>query len=221
MWQIDLLNDPLYSAPEVPQTSPLFLPFHPSGRPSLPPNTQHRGCAWLKHYNSSRKWPFLRNFQGAVKGRRLMPGQALQGTGTPPLLSSLPISFTPLPLSSHHPHTANDGMSHANETLSNRITLNASARVHLVKSCFADTLLAFCYSGKIQQWDTLRSLLIIPFGDVFFFIPLWLIWWGTWTSSCLSSQKSQSLSSVKGHDFPLWHKLRSFCRENVSTPRSL
>lgn len=172
MWQIDLLNDPLYSAPEVPQTSPLFLPFHPSGRPSLPPNTQHRGCAWLKHYNSSRKWPFLRNFQGAVKGRRLMPGQALQGTGTPPLLSSLPISFTPLPLSSHHPHTANDGMSHANETLSNRITLNASARVHLVKSCFADTLLAFCYSGKIQQWDTLRSLLIIPFGDVFFYTAL-------------------------------------------------
>lgn len=168
MWQIDPLNDPLYSAPEVPQTSPLFLPFHPSGPPALLPNTQHRGCAWLKHYNSSRKWPFLRNFQGAVKGRRLMPGQALQGTGTPPtpLLSSLPISFTPLPLSSHHPHTANNGMSHANETLSNRIILNANAHVHLVKSCFVDTLLAFCYSGKTQR-GALRSLLIIPFEDVF------------------------------------------------------
>lgn len=62
----------------------------------LPPNTQHRGCAWVKHYNSSRKWPFLRNFQGAVKGRRLMPGQALQGTWTPPHFSLLyPFLSTP------------------------------------------------------------------------------------------------------------------------------
>lgn len=99
----------------------------PSIRSSLlPSNTQHRGCAWVKHYNSSRKWPFLRNFQGAVKGRRLMPGQALQGTGTPPpFLSSLPISFTPLLLPSHHPHTVNNGMSHANERFSNGIALNA------------------------------------------------------------------------------------------------
>lgn len=94
------------------------------------------------------------------------PSSPGDGDPPPPLLSSLPISFTPLPLSSHHPHTANNGMSHANETLSNRIILNANAHVHLVKSCFVDTLLAFCYSGKTQR-GALRSLLIIPFEDVF------------------------------------------------------
>lgn len=97
----------------------------------LLPNTQHRGCAWVKHYNSSRKWPFLRNFQGAVKGRRLMPGQTLQGTGTPPPLPhfSLPYPFLlpthPQPPPLHHLHAANNGMSHANERFSNRITLSA------------------------------------------------------------------------------------------------
>lgn len=32
---LEPLNDPLYSAPEVLQTSPLFLPFYPSGPPSF------------------------------------------------------------------------------------------------------------------------------------------------------------------------------------------
>lgn len=80
--------------PTILSTLSPLLSIHPALPPSLlPPNTQHRGCAWVKHYNSSRKWPFLRNFRGAVKGRRLMSGRALWGTGTPPPTSTTTFLF--------------------------------------------------------------------------------------------------------------------------------
>lgn len=102
-----------------------FSPLLPIRLSLLPSNTQHRGCAWLKHYNSSRKWPFLRNFQGAVKGRRLMLGQALQGTGTPPIPLFVTHFFHRPLLLSLHPHSAYNSVSHANKRFTNRITLNS------------------------------------------------------------------------------------------------
>lgn len=88
----------IFSALSSPPIN-LVLPFQP--------NSECRGCAWVKHYNSSRKWPFLRNFRGAVRRRRLMSGQVLQGTGTnrhPPHTCkharafSVPCPFCSLPL---------------------------------------------------------------------------------------------------------------------------
>lgn len=117
--------------------------FSTSIHPVLPlyaplPNTQHWGCAWVKHYNSSRKWPSLRNFQGAVKGRRLMPGQALQGPGSTP-----------------HPHAHTHISTHTNTpalflsphypTVACPMQMKDSAskcyaHIHLVLSSFIDTL---------------------------------------------------------------------------------
>lgn len=209
----------------LPRSNKPLHSFSPSIRPVLlpPKNTQHRGCAWVKHYNSSRKWPFLRNFQGAVKGRRLMPGQALQGTGTPPsppsrFLSSLTIFFTPLP--SHHLHTANNGMSHANERFANQNC--CQTHIYFAQSRFTETLLVFAFCFLKGHQSALRTMLHwcahYPSLDVF--ISLRLTWWNTPTSKWLSFENCDHFNRFKDRNLSRRHVPTSFCRGNQSPAHS-
>lgn len=139
-WQMaaDPSNDPIYCAPEVRQTYPLFSPsIHPSGPPSLPEMLSIGVVLEWSIIIAQGNGPSWETFRELSREKiNAWPGSPGDWDPPPPtFLSSLPIfSSTSFLLPSHHPLSANNGMSLANQRFNSRIALNV-IQIIILFSC--------------------------------------------------------------------------------------